>query len=320
MSDLNGNKTPLVSILIVAFRSSDFIAECLLGVRRSAANTPHEILLIDNGDDGTEALVRAQFPEVRIVPSEGNIGFGAGNNRLAAQARAPRLLLINPDALPHGAAIDDLVEFARAHPEAAAWGGRSLSPDGTLDAANFLVLPRMWDFLKAPLGSLRSLASGGLPAGATAPGYVDVLSGGFMMVRADIWRELGGFDESFFLYSEEIDLFKRMKDLGHRAIVTPHVAVVHDAGGGEALSPTRFIYRTAGQMHYARKHFGGPGAFATACALWLVAARYVAGAAIAAPLMPSRGERLRAVGRGWRGVLLNPTKWWGGYRGRRQAG
>jgi GT2 family glycosyltransferase len=320
MSDLDVAEVPQVSILIVAFRSSDFIAECLLGIRRSAANTPHEVLLIDNGDDGTEALVRAQFPEVRIVPSPGNIGFGAGNNRLAAQARAPRLLLINPDVIPRGAAIDDLVEFAHAHPEAAAWGGRSFSPEGALDASNFLVLPRLRDFVKAPFGSLRSLTSGGLPADASAPGYVDVLSGGFMMISADIWRELDGFDESFFLYSEEIDLFKRMKDLGHRAIVNPHVAVVHDTGGGQALSPTRFIYRTAGQMHYARKHFGGPGAFATACALWLVAAKYVVGAAIAAPLMPSRAKRLRAVGIGWRGVLLHPAQWWGGYRGRRQAG
>jgi len=320
MSDLEDTKEPLVSILVVAFRSSAFIAECLLGISRSAANTPHEVLLIDNGDDGTEALVRERFPAVRIVPSEGNIGFGAGNNRLAAQARAPRLLLINPDAIPRGSAIDDLVRFAQQHPEAAAWGGRSLSPDGTLDAANFLVLPRLSDFLRAPFGSLRRLASGGLPADARAPGYVDVLSGGFMMVSADIWRELGGFDESFFLYSEEIDLFKRMKDRGHRAIVSPDVAVVHDAGGGQALSPTRFLYRTAGQMHYARKHFGAIGAFATACALWLVAAKYVVGTAIAAPLMPSRSKRLRAVGIGWRSVLLNPAKWWGGYRGRSQAG
>jgi GT2 family glycosyltransferase len=313
MPDSNVSETPSVSILVVAFRSADFIAECMNGVARAAGGTPHEILLIDNGDDGTEALVRAEFPQVRIVPSEGNIGFGAGNNRLAAQARAPRLLLINPDAVPCDGAIDALVEFSHAYPDAGAWGGRSLSPDGTLDTANFLVLPRVSHFAKAPLGSLRGLASGGLPADATEPGEVDVLNGGFMMVRADVWRELGGFDESFFLYSEEIDLFKRMKDLGYRVMVTPDAAVIHDAGGGQSLSQARFLYRTTGQMHYARKHFSGSGAFVTACALWLVAAKYVVGTAIAAPLLPKRSARLRAMGKAWRGVLLQPGRWWRGY-------
>jgi GT2 family glycosyltransferase len=316
MTDTNAPETPSVSILIVAFRSSDFIAECLNGVERAAAGTPHEILLIDNGDDGTEALVRARFPQVRIVASEGNIGFGAGNNRLAAQARAPRLLLINPDAVPRDRAIDEMVGFSHAYPDAGAWGGRLLSPE----PCNFMILPSPPHFVKASFGSLRVLDSGGLPPEAKTPGYVDVLCGGFMMVRSDVWRELGGFDESFFLYSEEIDLFKRMKELGHRAIVSPQIAVVHDTGGGQALSSRRFTYRTTGQMHYAHKHFGKWGALVTACALWLIAARYVIGGPVAALAMPKRKDRIRAMGEAWRGVFLHPGRWWRGYEGRRADG
>jgi hypothetical protein len=182
-----------------------------------------------------------------------------------------------------------------------------------------MALPRLSHFLKGPLESLRGLLSGGLPAEATAPGEVEVLNGGFMMVRTDVWRQLGGFDEDFFLYSEELDLFKRMKDLGYLAMVTPDVAVVHDAGGGQALSRERFLYRTTGQMHYARKHFSRSAAFLTGCALWLTAAKYVFAAAIAAPLFPGRKERLRAMGHAWSGVLLNPGRWWHGYKGRRAS-
>jgi len=319
MKDLNARDVPAVSVLIVAFRSAGFIADCVRGAISSAAATPHEILFIDNGDDGTEALVRAQFPQVRIVASEGNIGFGAGNNRLAVHARAPLILLLNPDAVPRGSAIDDLVAFAHAYPDAGAWGGRSITPDGKLDGGNFLVLPKVSDLVEAIPWSMRSLSRGGLPADATEPGAVDVLNGGFMMIRADIWRELGGFDEGFFLYSEEIDLFKRMKDLGYRAMVSPDIAVIHDVGSGAALSPSRILYRTTGQMHYARKHFGALGAFVAGCALWLIAAKYVVGAAIAAPLMPGRKARLRATSNAWRGVLLNPGRWWRGYEGRRSA-
>ncbi|MHA6720030.1 glycosyltransferase family 2 protein [Sphingomonas sp. RS6] len=307
---------PEVSILVVAFRSASFIERCIEGIRAAAADTPHEILLIDNGDDGTETLVRTRFPDVQIVPSEGNIGFGAGNNRCAAQARAPRLLLINPDAIPQPGAIDALIAFAQSTPDAAAWGGRSLSTDGRLDTANFLSLPRVRDFVKGPIDSLRGLARGGLPADATQPGPADVLNGGFMMIRADVWRALGGFDESFFLYSEEIDLFRRLKDCGERVLVHPDVAVIHDAGGGQAISASRFLYRTTGQMHYARKHFSRTGALVTGASLWLVAAKYAIGAPIAAMVMPNRRLRLMALGAAWRAVCLSPGRWWRGYADR----
>lgn len=307
---------PQVSILVVAFRAAGFIDECLEGITESAAGIVHEILLIDNGDDGTGAHVRTAWPQVRIVPGEGNIGFGAGNNRLAAQARAPLLLLVNPDAVPRDDAVARLVRFAQAHPEAGAWGGRSLSPSGHLDAGNFLILPRPLDFVKLALGRRRALSSGGLPAGATAPGRAEVLNGGFMMVRADVWRELGGFDEGFFLYSEEIDLFLRMRERGYPVLVTPDAAVIHDLGGGDALSSTRLLYRTTGQMHYAHKHFGSLGAFVTGAALWLLAAQNMVLGALAAPFAGRRGKRLRIVSKAWRPLALAPGKWWHGYNRR----
>lgn len=304
---------PQVSILVVAFRAAHFIDKCLDGIAKSAANTLHEILLIDNGDDGTEAHVRTAWPQVRIVPSEGNIGFGAGNNRLAAHARAPLLLLVNPDAVPRDDAIDRLVRFAQANPEAGAWGGRSLSPSGHLEAGNFLILPRPRDFVKLALGKRDALSSGGLPADATAPGRVEVLTGGFMMVRADVWKQLGGFDEGFFLYAEEIDLFLRMRELGYPVLVTPDAAVIHDVGSGAALSSGRLLYRTTGQMHYAHKHFGRFGAFVTGAALWLLATQNLVIGALAAPFAGKRGARLRAVSKAWRPLALDPGKWWPGY-------
>ncbi len=311
---MEASPTPDVSVLVVAYHSAPFIAHCLRGIAEGARETPYEVLLIDNGGGDTETVVRAEFPGVRIVPSAGNVGFGAGNNRCAAHARAPLLLLVNPDAIPQPGAIDKLVAFAKAHPEAAAWGGRSYFPDGTLDHANFLALPTVRDFVVSIVDS-SPMRRGGLAADAKGPGPVDVLNGGFMMVSAAAWAEIGGFDESFFLYSEEIDLFQRLKARGYPVLVDPAVGVVHDTGGGHSLSPTRVLFLTTGRMHYARKHFGRIGALITGCALWVNAAKYTILGSILARLSrrsPSRWAELRAA---WELVYRKPQRWWRGWEG-----
>ncbi|WP_010542639.1 glycosyltransferase family 2 protein [Sphingomonas elodea] len=303
---------PHVSVLVVAYHSTDFIRQCVDGIAAAAPNTPYEILMIDNGGGDTEAFVRAELPQVRIVPSEGNIGFGAGNNRCAAHARGQYMMLVNPDAVPQPGALDRLVAFARAHPEAAAWGGRSYDTAGKLDPGNFLPLPTPMDFV-ASIVSARRLRRGGLAEDATEPGPVDVLNGGFMMVRADVWREIGGFDESFFLYSEEVDMFKRIRERGYAVLVDPGVAVVHDAGSGHSLSSSRIMFMTTGRMHYARKHFTKGGALVTGWAIWLAALKYQLLGSLLAPLLPKKRERLTAVSRAWAPVVRERRRWWAGY-------
>lgn len=303
---------PEVSILVVAYNSVPYLAECFSSIATAAATTPHEILLIDNGDGSSEAFVRTHFPHVRIVTSEGNIGFGAGNNRLAAQALAPRLLLVNPDAMPMPGAVDRLVAFSKEHPQAAAWGGRSYTPEGVLDAANFMTLPSPADYLISVVDG-SPLRRGGLPAGATEPGQVEVLNGGFMMVRADVWHAIGGFDESFFLYSEEIDLFERIRARGDIVLVDPGVGVIHDSGSGQSMSGSRLIYLVTGRMHYARKHFSPLGAWITGCAMWLTAAKFAWLSPLAGRMKPQDAKRWSQLGQAWNAVLRQRSTWWSGY-------
>lgn len=305
---------PEVSVLVVAYHSAPFIAQCMRGIAEGARETAHEILMIDNGGGDTEAIVRTEFPHVRIVPGEGNIGFGAGNNRAAAQARAPFLLLVNPDAVPYPGAIDRLVAFAKAHPEAAAWGGCSYTPDGAPEHANFLILPRPIDFVRAiVIGT--AFCRTDMSAETQTPGPVDVLNGGFMMVSRAVWEEIGGFDESFFLYSEEVDMFQRLRARGHAVLVDPGVKVMHDAGSGEAISATRVLYITTGRMHYARKHYGPLGARVAGWAMWLNAAKYVLMGGVLARVS-ARNPRWREISQAWTPVFRERSRWWNGYRDR----
>jgi N-acetylglucosaminyl-diphospho-decaprenol L-rhamnosyltransferase len=309
-SAASGNPAPEVSVLVVAYNSRDFIRECI-GSVIAHTQCDHEILLIDNGRDGTAELVAQEFPSVRIVPSRGNIGFGKGNNALAAVARGRYLLLLNPDTWLHDPAIDRLLEFAHRQP-AGAWGGLTTYPDGTLDTGNFLSIPTLPGLIR------NALVGGNLGArraeleALQAPQRVDVLCGGLMMLSRQSWDRLGGFDESFLLYSEEIDLFTRLARTGQEAWITPECRIVHNVGSGAPHSATRLMFATTGSMHYARKHWRKPGAQIAGAALWLAAARRW-GTSLLLGLMSGRHlARRKAYDR----IVLKPWLWWNGYRGR----
>lgn len=301
---------PDVSVLIVAYNSRDFIRDCV-GSVIAHTQCNHEILLIDNGRDGTADLVAREFPSVRIVPSRGNIGFGKGNNALAAAARGRYLLMLNPDTWLYDPAIDRLLDFAQSQP-AGAWGGVTTYPDGTLDTGNFLSIPTVPGLLRnAFVGSNVGVRRAELEA-LRQPEQVDVLCGGLMMLPRDTWDRLGGFDESFLLYSEEIDLFTRLAQIGQEAWITPDCKIIHNVGSGAPHSATRLMFATTGAMHYARRHWQAPLAQVAGLALWLEAARRWGTSLAVGVASKAHRARRKAYDR----VVLKPWLWWNGYRGR----
>ena len=309
-TSMDGLRHPVVSVLIVAYQSREIIERCIQSVRTEQLAV--EILLIDNGTDGTGDFVRARFPEVRVLSPEGNIGFGAGNNRLAAKARGDFLLLVNPDVVLDAGAIERLFAVSQNYPSADAWGGFTSGPCGEAGGSNGLILPEPADFLLAALGRTSVMVARS-PSVTSADAWpVEALSGGLMMIRAETFAKLGGFDESFFLYSEEIDLFRRLREAGGTAVQCRDVLGVHDVGSGRALSAKRLLYRTTGQMHYARKHWPRL-AWTTGAALWIMAVqRWLAGALLARVGI-GRRARLTDLSAAWRPIAIAPQAWWAGY-------
>lgn len=309
-SGRHGPAQPLLSILVVAYNSRDHILACLAAAARSAAAIPHEVLLIDNGQDGTAALALEHFPTIRVVPSRGNVGFARANNILAQSARGELLLLLNPDAIAEEDAIAALLACARRHPGAAAWGGATLTADGLPDMGNDIRPPSVVALLKRAIG-IRHLPLP--PASSAADAEVEVLCGGFALIHAEAWRLLGGFDEAFFLYSEEVDLFVRARRAGWSIWRTPMGRVVHFAGNGVTLSQSRLLFQATGQMHYLRKHWPRGLALAGGALVWLIAAqRFAAGR-----LLGARHPALRQLGEAYRIVATRPWEWFSGYDGRR---
>ncbi|MCX9147033.1 glycosyltransferase family 2 protein [Erythrobacter sp. WG] len=302
---------PDVSILIVAYNSRDFIGKCIETVIAHTREVRYEILLVDNGTDGTADLVAQRFAEVRIVPGMGNIGFGRGNNLLADYARGQYLLLLNPDTWLVDPAIDRLLAFARSHP-GAAWGGIATTPDGALQPGSFQSLPTVWSAFWEAAG--RSAPAENLARFRKDPvaRRVEVLSGGFMLITRAAWEKVGGFDPSFLLYAEEVDLFARLKGVGGEVWLVPDSRIIHDVGSGSFYSPVRMNLAQTGRMHYARRHWRAPAAQIAGFAYWLVALRRWLVSALMSPVSATHRARRRAFAP----LVLRPGGWWNGYAGR----
>lgn len=299
--------SPELSILVVAYQSQAVIGECLASIPAGCTRFAYEVLLIDNGDGATATLVAAQFPEVRIVPSRGNVGFAAANNLLAAQARGRFLLLLNPDVVLQPGAIDMLMTATRTYPDAAAWGGVTLDREGRPDVGNNVHIPSLREMASRTLG--RSIAARGRAVGLDRDTRVDVLSGSFVMFARKAWDEFGGLDDRYFLYCEEVDLFYRMARRGYGFWRIGGARGYHNIGHGEALSARRMLYLAAGNMQFVRLHWPRSKQHFAVLLIWLGAWQRL----IVGRLVGRWVPRLGKVGERHRDIALHPSHWRHGY-------
>ena len=252
-----------VSVVIVSYESRDLLQRCLaaLAADEQRLATVETIVVDQASRDGTADWLAAEHPQVRVVALPGNIGFGGGNNRGAAVARGRWLLLLNSDAFVRPGAIDELVRFAERRPAAGAVGPRLLWPDGRLQRScrRFPTVFRIaTEYLYLRKLAPRSRALNGFYCGEfahDAARRVDWLTGACVLVRRELYDRLGGFDEQFFLYSEEVDLLQRAARLGAETWYDPAAEVVHVWGGTSARASARALEEQArGHVRYLDKH------------------------------------------------------------------
>ncbi len=296
-----------ISILVVAFNSRGCIDACLGSIERGGGRARVEVLLVDNGRDGTEQHVSEVFPDVTTIASEGNVGFARANNRLARHAKGQYLLLLNPDAFLQECALDALLDGAARHPEAGAWGGITLDSDGQPDFGNSIQMPSLSGFLSSVLAISGALHGSSSSIESDRP--ADVLSGGFFMIRRDLWEEMSGLDERFFLYCEEVDLCLRLSQSGHGLRQIAAAKAYHQIAHGNFQSPLRRLYQAAGTMEFLKKHWPLPKRIIAAVLIWKAALLRV----ILGTLLGWHSDRLATAGKGYRHVALRPGLWLRGY-------
>jgi GT2 family glycosyltransferase len=243
-----------VSVVVVTWNAADHLERCLESVRG------HETIVVDNGStDGTVALVRERFPNVRVIEQE-NKGMGGGNNAGLLAATGRYVLLLNSDAWVVGDGIERLAAFADAHPRAAVVGPRLQNPDGSLQrsvrgdptlwrlATEYLFLRKLGPRTDA----FNAFYGGGFPYDRSL--LVESLYGAALLVRREAVEEVGLFDEDFFMFSEETDWLYRFRRAGWEVWFTPDAEVVHL--GGASHGGRIYVENLRGILRFMSKNRG----------------------------------------------------------------
>jgi GT2 family glycosyltransferase len=226
---------------------------------------PAEVLLVDNASsDATVEAVQKSFPSMRVISNPINAGFGAANNFALRIAQGRYFLFLNTDAFPKPSAVAVLIAFLDHHPDIGVVGPRLLNPDGSLQTSCYRYPTPALAWLEN-LG-LTKLFSDQSPFGNyeswdhSSPRDVDFVIGACLLLRREVYDQIGGFDESFFMYQEEADWQRRIRSAGWRIVFTPSAEVEHlggASGKAQALRTNEHFFRSLDI--YILKHHGWVG-------------------------------------------------------------
>ncbi len=252
-----------LSVIIVSWNVRELLARCLASLRAAGIGS-WEIIVVDNASsDGSAAMVRQHFPQVRLIANDSNLGFAHGNNQGIAASQGCYVLLLNPDTEVVGEAVATLLTFLDAHPDVGVMGPQLRYPDGSIQPsrrrfptlATAFVESTVLQPLFAGSSLLRRYYVADRPDDVTQD--VDWLVGACLLVRREAIVQAGPLDEGFFMYSEELDWCRRLKQAGWRIVYLPAAQVIHYEGkSSEPNLAVRDIRFHSSKVRYFRQHHG----------------------------------------------------------------
>ena len=252
---------PLVSVIVVSFNTCALTLACIESlVSQDQDCFDLEIIVVDNASsDDTLACLKAKFPSTKVILNSKNIGFARGSNLGFEMAQGKYLYALNSDTESLQGSIAALVSFMETHPQAGACGPMLLNSDQTIQPSGralptllsvFMDMTKLYRLFRADVFSQRGR------------NYEQVLqvgeiSGAALFVRSSIFRAIGGFDEKFFAYYEDVDWCKRINTAGHSIFYVPTARVIHH-WRGTSRQVSELSYRAGqwSQRYYFRKHHG----------------------------------------------------------------
>jgi N-acetylglucosaminyl-diphospho-decaprenol L-rhamnosyltransferase len=260
-----------MAVVLVNYNGAEFVLECLRGI---AAERPTDIVVVDNASsDGSLELVAREHVADQLIANVANRGFAAAANQGVRATKSPYVLLVNPDSTIAPGLVGTLAKTLDDHPRAGAVGALVRNQDGSVQPTK-RAFPSLWQSLLHGLVGLVWPNNPGTraytlaDASFTQPRTVDWVAATAVAIRREAFEEIGGFDESFFFFVEDVDLCRRLWDAGWEVWFEPRAEIVHAWGGSWTQRPLRFLWQHQRNLfRYVTKHRRG---------LWILAYPFIA--------------------------------------------
>lgn len=224
-----------LSIVIVNYNAGDYLNNCLTSLEKVRGEISFDVWIVDNAskDDSLETAEK-NFPNVKYIKNDDNLGFGKANNIALRQIKTEYILLLNPDSEVLPGTLKYMVKYMDENPKVSVATCRVEKEDGSLDWASHRGFPTPWAsflyyFLKDD--TLYHLTNRDFKNDHE----VDAVAGAFFITRKDVLEKVGLFDEDYFLYAEDLDLCYRIKQLGYKVMYVPEVKIIHHKGISSGL-------------------------------------------------------------------------------------
>jgi N-acetylglucosaminyl-diphospho-decaprenol L-rhamnosyltransferase len=267
--------TSELAVVVVNYNAGEYVARCVRSVFEGAGGAELDVLVIDNAShDGSARAARAAEPRIRLTENASNRGLSAAWNQGAADTDAPWILFLNPDAEIWSGTLSAFVKVGEEHPRVAVLGPVVRNADGSIYESG-RVVPTVGQAVgHAFLGPF--LPSNRFTRAYRQAGWdrlqereVDWVSGACMLIRRTAFEAVGGFDEGFFLYGEELDLTTRLRRAGWGVLYTPELEIVHEGAVSTGRSRRTHLMHSASIYRYFRKHRANGWRRVTLPAAWL---------------------------------------------------
>ncbi len=253
-----------ISVIIVSYNVRFFLEQCLQSVKRAARDIPAEVFVVDNDSaDGSCMMVRDNFPGVVLIENKDNVGFSKANNQAMRLASGEFVLILNPDTVVEEDAFHKILDFMDNHPDAGALGVKMIDGKGRFlpESKRSLPTPAVSFYKMSGLSALfpKSRKFGRYHLGFLSPEEVhaiDILPGAFMFIRKTVLDRVGLFDESYFMYGEDIDLSYRILQAGYRNYYFPGTTIIHYKGESTRKGSVNYVLMFYQAMIiFANKYF-----------------------------------------------------------------
>ena len=246
-----------VSIIIVSYNTREFLRECLYSLFEKTKSLSFEVIVVDNeSSDGSVQMIQELFPQVTILNSGENVGFGRANNIGIKEAQGRNVFLLNPDTILLNNAIKILSDFLDSHDEVAVCGGNLYNVDKEPTHSFLRYLPSVFGELDQLTGYKLSKWCYGKSFEFNhnnRPLHVGYITGADMMIKKIVLDEVGCFDPDFFMYFEETELTYRIRKAGYKIMSVPEACIVHLEGKSHSLKENRErMFLTSRRLYYKK--------------------------------------------------------------------